>query len=726
MIMATALRAVVSDFCQLDKSLPEDPLESYHLVSAGIHQLGLSIRQAESTGLDASTLREILEPAIALHGQSPLINRLQTWPRGYPGDFETIEYLCDAENRAHIGTLSYYIEQVALHSAVTQQHRNKVAWQASEILRVSLSGANEKRVLSIACGGSRDLRSVKSLLLDTNIQIYLNDMDPDALAMSTSSLEALGDRLTVLPGDVIRATRNFVRSAPFDVIVAGGLFDYLDDHRLEWLIPRLHACLRTDGHVCFTNLAKGNPARAWMEYLCNWKIIERSEEDTLHLLESSGLDDYHVTIQRDTTGLALLVKVRKAPGRRGTEQRAAMGVATQRVASIATVTSAGAAPLLQIAVASSDAEHDKIDRFRNSILVCEMDHRPGGVDAKSMMLRNAWDRSGAHIYASRVDTVVGAMRRNLVGAVDMPSAARDAFQFDRFLADFSPDSLTISSQPVLASAAAGEQAAALLYSYHYQTLRDQGTQFDFVSAPPAAIGLYEQIGYRRYGRNFLDAATGLRVPMVLVVEDIDHLRRIRSPLLQPIQTVPSRTDAAEWFSAAFPEQSRFLNRRTMERSAFWSMWGSIIRESPASRAQLFAGLTDAEVQLFLHETSIHRFSAGETVVRAGDVGDEMFVVLSGVAEAIVVEDGGHRLLRGLQHGDVFGEVAMFLNSIRSAYVRAITDVEVLVVSKEQLTDSLTTMPRIASRVLLNLVRCLCGHLVENTTAPHRAAIEDAR
>jgi len=115
--VATSLRAVVSDFCQLEHDLPSDPQESYHLVSAGIHQLGLSVQQAESDGLDASTAGEILEPAIALHGHSPLINRLQTWPRGYPGDFETIEYLCSAENGAQVGTLSYYIEQVALHSA---------------------------------------------------------------------------------------------------------------------------------------------------------------------------------------------------------------------------------------------------------------------------------------------------------------------------------------------------------------------------------------------------------------------------------------------------------------------------------------------------------------------------------------------------------------------------------------------------------------------------------
>jgi signal-transduction protein with cAMP-binding, CBS, and nucleotidyltransferase domain len=154
------------------------------------------------------------------------------------------------------------------------------------------------------------------------------------------------------------------------------------------------------------------------------------------------------------------------------------------------------------------------------------------------------------------------------------------------------------------------------------------------------------------------------------------------------------------------------------------MWGSIIREPPASRAQLFAGLTDQRSSY----SFMKRASTGSRQAKPSlesETSATRCSLFCRVAKAIVVEDGGHRLFRGLQHGDVFGEVAMFLNSVRPAYVRAITDVEVLVISKEQLNDSLTTMPRIASRVLLNLVRCLCGRLVENTEGSHRAAIEDA-
>ena len=67
-----------------------------------------------------------LEPARRVHGESPFVHRLQAWPRGYPGDFETIEYLVGGTNLAPRGTRAWWAEQVALSSPIAVQHRCKV------------------------------------------------------------------------------------------------------------------------------------------------------------------------------------------------------------------------------------------------------------------------------------------------------------------------------------------------------------------------------------------------------------------------------------------------------------------------------------------------------------------------------------------------------------------------------------------------------------------------
>ena len=71
------------------------------------------------------------------------MHRLQAWPRGYPGDFETVEWLCDARNRAEPGTVPWALEQCSLQSPLAQQHRNKVGLQGRAIL-ATLDGEAER------------------------------------------------------------------------------------------------------------------------------------------------------------------------------------------------------------------------------------------------------------------------------------------------------------------------------------------------------------------------------------------------------------------------------------------------------------------------------------------------------------------------------------------------------------------------------------------------------
>ena len=70
--------------------------------------------QKEIFKLEKHTQRdEILKELYPLREavrQSPFLQRAQDWPRGYQGDFETIEYILEAKNRAGENTLGYVVE----------------------------------------------------------------------------------------------------------------------------------------------------------------------------------------------------------------------------------------------------------------------------------------------------------------------------------------------------------------------------------------------------------------------------------------------------------------------------------------------------------------------------------------------------------------------------------------------------------------------------------------
>jgi hypothetical protein len=308
------LNDVVSDVVRVSRyqQVPEN--DGLHLAASLSHRLILAISALERDGWSRDEIVQRLHSVRGIHAESPFIRRLQEWPRGYAGDFETVEYILEQRNLAAPGRLSYWLEQYALDSAIAQQHRNKVDLQARAILdgvMASSAGtcAADPRVLILAAGGSPDLRQIQSLLTGQRFHAILLDQDADALAFSADRLTLIRERLSFITRNVVRGLRDVQRLGPFQLVLAGGLFDYLPD-RLATMVLR-HArerLLDTGGRLVFTNIARQNPFRSWIEYLAEWRLIHRAETDVRALCLEAGFSDADVSVTYDRTGLALIVR----------------------------------------------------------------------------------------------------------------------------------------------------------------------------------------------------------------------------------------------------------------------------------------------------------------------------------------------------------------------------------------------------------------------------------
>jgi extracellular factor (EF) 3-hydroxypalmitic acid methyl ester biosynthesis protein len=300
------LREAASAFVGLEPARVPDDLATS--VERALQTVWDAIAGCEDAGIDKREILAHLGPARALHARSPFIARAQNWPRGYPGDFETIEYLCTGINQSVPGTVPHALEELALHGPIADQHRNKVAFQAEAILAACRRTNGHARILSIGCGGCRDIRSVSDELQRTGAEFVLCDLDYEALDFSLHALGPLAERSTYLNATVPRVLRKLVPFGPFDLAIAGGVFDYLPD---RWVVLSARTIWRTllepNGALVFTNIRRGNPYRGWLEYLVNWELAERDERDILARCTESDIPASSVRIERDHTELALLV-----------------------------------------------------------------------------------------------------------------------------------------------------------------------------------------------------------------------------------------------------------------------------------------------------------------------------------------------------------------------------------------------------------------------------------
>lgn len=305
-LAATSQRAI-DDLLDASIRVTELPLTGHpqslaHQALACLHGLLAAAAAAELAGASFRSQREATAGARAFFKRhSGIIAHTQDWPRGYPGDFEVIEVLMDVNAQGQPGTIEAALDGCILQLPIVWQHRAKVAWQA-RLVRRGLADRAEARVLSIACGGSRDL-----LLLEPHelarLAVALVDFDGDALALSRARLDGKVRELACVQGNVLRLLNRLRAAGPFDVILIGGLLDYLPERAAVMLLQHALAMLAPRGVLGATNLAAGNPWRPMLELIADWTIIERDAQQMSRLL---ALVDGSAQIALDDTRLTWL------------------------------------------------------------------------------------------------------------------------------------------------------------------------------------------------------------------------------------------------------------------------------------------------------------------------------------------------------------------------------------------------------------------------------------
>ncbi len=122
---------------------------------------------------------------------------------------------------------------------------------------------------------------------------------------------------------------------------------------------------------------------------------------------------------------------------------------------------------------------------------------------------------------------------------------------------------------------------------------------------------------------------------------------------------------------------------------------SLLKDLP-----LFATLAAEELAMLAAAVDLRRLEAGETLFRAGDPGEAMYIVASGEVEISVVDRAGQKIvLTGRHRGDVFGELSMLDAGPRTATAVALVPTEVLELDRADLLLLVTRKPEAALHML---------------------------
>ena len=160
-------------------------------------------------------------------------------------------------------------------------------------------------------------------------------------------------------------------------------------------------------------------------------------------------------------------------------------------------------------------------------------------------------------------------------------------------------------------------------------------------------------------------------------------------------------------AAEIPELQMFFPRQAASPAVNAS---ARIKPGALRRVKVLAGFSDAQLDHFAQFTELQQVPQWTVVVKQGEQGDTMYLILEGELRVRLVVGGKETILATLGPGEFFGDMALFDHGPRSADVVANVDSAVLKIVAADFARLTEEAPDLAAPFLLAASKTLAARI----------------
>jgi hypothetical protein len=128
------------------------------------------------------------------------------------------------------------------------------------------------------------------------------------------------------------------------------------------------------------------------------------------------------------------------------------------------------------------------------------------------------------------------------------------------------------------------------------------------------------------------------------------------------------------------------------------------------RVRILAGMNEGQLQRFAEFMQVEKVPQWTVIVKQGDPGDSMYLILQGELRVRINVAGKETILATLGPGEFFGDISLFDHGPRSADVVANTESLVLKVTAKAVEQLSKTAPELATPFLRNIGQTLSARI----------------
>ena len=163
----------------------------------------------------------------------------------------------------------------------------------------------------------------------------------------------------------------------------------------------------------------------------------------------------------------------------------------------------------------------------------------------------------------------------------------------------------------------------------------------------------------------------------------------------------------------FPAENALLGRfeKVSDNLTISEELGSLL-----GRAPLFSDFSLDDIKTLADYMGVYRAQSGETIIREGDVGDFMLLIVRG--EVDILKRGHHREqqhMTSVGAGTTIGEMSMIDGEPRFATCRTTQATTFAVLTRDNMAKIVLEQPQLGSKILVKLVTMLSARLRQTSS-----------
>lgn len=227
-------------------------------------------------------------------------------PYGYAGDFKIIHdiYQNYPKTNGFDRLFDNYFQMSAISVAV-RNRKNDFKRIINDFLKNYK--ADELRIMDLACGPCSEIYELyhENDWKSQNVVVDCFDIEKRALEFGR---ELFGDCVNVnfeYKNALKLANDKELKERRYDIIYSTGLFDYFNHGITVRVLKTLRECLKPGGMIAIATMKEkyNNPSLHFMEWVGDWNLFYRNEENFKKTFIDAGFSEEHLGIQYEQQGI---------------------------------------------------------------------------------------------------------------------------------------------------------------------------------------------------------------------------------------------------------------------------------------------------------------------------------------------------------------------------------------------------------------------------------------